>query len=106
MKIQAEPKRISDQRLTRLVFEISRHVVGSSSLYYLNSSGTRGMFPPSCPVLTTATSNTYSIHAWILPYWELTQDFDIRKGFLERGHSGWGDFGVLKVQLAKLCQWC
>ncbi len=35
-----------------------------------NYEGTWAMFPPSCTLLTTATSNTYSVHARILPFME------------------------------------
>jgi prepilin-type N-terminal cleavage/methylation domain-containing protein/prepilin-type processing-associated H-X9-DG protein len=35
-----------------------------------NYEGTWSMFPPSCTILTTATSNTYSVHARILPFME------------------------------------
>ncbi len=39
-------------------------------LALMNYEGTWTAFPPSCTLLTTATSNTYSIHARILPYME------------------------------------
>jgi prepilin-type N-terminal cleavage/methylation domain-containing protein/prepilin-type processing-associated H-X9-DG protein len=41
-----------------------------------NYESTWSMFPPSCTLLTNATSNTYSVHARILPFMEQSGIFN------------------------------